>query len=97
MSGLKVLLGSNLGTRIPAIFVETCDPDEWGLSQSQQAILKGPETEDCYWETWHEVLDGCSLKDEHGNEWHLYHDGDLWMYCPELMTDLEKTEFFNED
>ena len=34
---------------------------------------------------------------ENGNAWHLYQDGDLWAYCPELMSNEEYKDFFGEE
>jgi hypothetical protein len=96
MSGIELLLNDSRGVYIPrdfAMYFENMD----GIESEDIDILKaGPDESDWYWETWDSVLSNASYKDEKGNVWRLYQDGDLFAYCEELMDDEEYYNFFGE-
>lgn len=93
-SGIELLLDGNRGTYIPQAFAEMCG-DLWQISAERLKVLADPDHE-WYWETWTEVLDNATLTDKNGKVWHLHQDGDLWAYCPDLMTEEDKKNFFGE-
>jgi hypothetical protein len=37
------------------------------------------------------MLDNATYTDEDKNTWHLYHDGDLFAICYDLLTDEDKS------
>lgn len=93
MFGTKILLSDHHGVYIPKIFSE--DFGGWGLLHEDVVDLADPENES-YWETWSSVLDYATYKDENGNTWRLWQDGDLFAYCEELMTEEERNNFFGD-
>jgi hypothetical protein len=96
MSGIELLFSDHHGVYIPKLFVEDCG-EIWGLSEDDKLELsEGPDNE-YYWDTWSNVLDYATLKDDNGHVWRLWQDGDLWAYCEELMTDAEYSNFFGEE
>lgn len=96
MSGIHILVGDSYGIYVPQTFCRDM-VDEWNgvPDESVETCRLGPD-EDWYWDAWTEVLDRAQYKDQHGNVWHLYQDGDLFAYCRELMTDEEHEQFFGE-
>ena len=56
----------------------------------------GPE-HDLYWDVWHDVTQNATVKTKDGYIFRLYQDGDLWLYCDELMTEQEKIDFWGSD
>ena len=106
---IVLLMADNRGVYIPQNFAEEimvpamadCPEtplDQWkGFCQDQvDILLEGPERED-YWEVWDEVLNLSVFTDNNCNKYHLHQDGDLWAYCPLLMTCQEKRDFFYLD
>jgi len=51
----------------------------------------GPEAE-FYWDEWQYVLDNAKLT-LGGDEYTLYHDGDLWALCVDRMSAEERQSF----
>lgn len=100
MSGLELLCDSGHGVYIPQLMAGRLHNAGWtGITAYDiLAIENGPygEDSDQYWQAWQDVLYDAEFADEKGNIWRLYHDGDLWAYCEELMTDEEKINFFGE-
>lgn len=85
-NGLKLLLDSARGIYIPRDFVEEFDLTKWkNIDPDDVAILHDPDHPD-YWDAWDNVLQYATHTDEQGNKWHLWQDGDLWVFCPALMT-----------
>jgi len=91
MSGIELVLSDSRGIYIPRDFAEvaragTC----WsGYDDADLDILiQGPEQES-YWEAWDSVLATTKFTDSRDRIWNLHQDGDLWIYCAELMTDEE--------
>jgi hypothetical protein len=94
MSGIEIVYSDHHGIYIPKLFSEQCGG--WGVSHEDVVDLADPENE-FYWDTWSNVLDYATLKDENGNLWRLWQDGDLFAYCEELMSDEEYKNFFGEE
>lgn len=96
-NGLKLLLSDSRGIYIPRDFVEEFDLTKWkNINPDDVAILHDPD-HPAYWEAWDNVLQYATHTDEQGHKWHLWQDGDLWMFCDELMTDEEYHNFFGEE
>jgi len=94
MSGIEILVSDHHGIYIPKVFSENFGG--WGVMHEDVVDLSDPENE-LYWDTWSNVLDYATLKDENGNTWRLWQDGDLFAYCEELMTDEEYKNLFGEE
>jgi len=92
---VNLLVDGCQGVYIPKIFADGYNSDEWNCEEEDFEILKDPEHE-LYWDVWCEVLANAKLLDNQGNTWRLWQDGDLWVYCYELMTDMEIKHFFGE-
>lgn len=98
MSGVELLFLDNRGVYIPQNFAEEM---KLGLikgvsKQDWKDLEKGPDYE-WYWETWDRVLNNAYYEDDNGNIWRFWQDGDVWMYCEELMTEEEKINLFGEE
>lgn len=97
MKPLHLLLDSANGVYIPKIFAESHSAGWSGIYPHDLAtLLKGPEDEE-YWDTWNDVLNNAIFTDVEGMQYRLHHDGDLWMWCPGLMTWQDYEEFFGEE
>ena len=95
MSGVELLLSDARGIYIPRDFASDCTGWDNISDQDRKILENGPEHE-LYWDTWYEVLDTAFYEDKNGNTWHLFQDGDLFVYCFELMTDEEHENVFGE-
>ena len=94
MKGLILFCDSSSGRYIPKRFIEEVDHECLsGVSKGDMKTLKNPDDE-WYWEAWDNVLNNAIVTDKHGNTYQLHHDGDLWLYCTELMTTEEVENFF---
>ena len=98
MSGMELILSDRRGVYIPRDFAEivragTC----WsGYNDKDiEILLQGPDHE-WYWEAWDSVLMSTRFTDSRDRTWHLSQDGDLWVFCEELMDDEEYYNFFGE-
>ena len=97
MKPLHLLLDSANGVYIPKLFAEHLTGDWSGIRNEDLAtLLQGPEAEG-YWEAWCGVLDNAIFTDDQGMKYLLHQDGDLWLYCPDLMTWQEYEEFFEDE
>lgn len=86
---LALLLDSNRGTFIPRDFVTEYDLARWhGINPFDIETCKDPDNEG-YWDAWTAIMDNATFE-ENGHTWRLMQDGELWAYCPELMTDEQK-------
>lgn len=96
MTGIEILVGDSHGVYVPQFFSEKFDLSVWkGIDpEDAKTIAEGPDAE-WYWQAWDNIL-GSATYERDGNVWHLYQDGDLFAYCPELMTDEEYENFFGE-
>jgi len=98
MSGYDIILSDRHGVYIPQMFAQILDVSEsWEDYDPKdvEILLRGPSV-DGYWETWQNILDNAYYFDLKGNYWQLYQDGDLFVYCRELMTQQEKENLFGE-
>ncbi len=98
MSGIRLLVNSAHGIYVPAVFVEQFDLEQWGIASLREEIedCSNPDNE-YYWDSWHWIMDYAEFIDKNGNTWRLYQDGDLWAYCPELMSKDEWENFFLDE
>jgi hypothetical protein len=64
-----------------------------GIEDDTLAILRAGPDHEQYWEAWEEVLDRATVRDDKGNVFTVYQDGDCWL-IPEGMVWDEETEFF---
>lgn len=99
MNGIVIMADSHHGVYIPKLFAEALEGEDnfKGISQEQlDILLQGPEHE-WYWETWDEILNNGEIIDENKSVWRLHHDGDLFAYCEEMMTEEEKINLFGEE
>lgn len=87
-SGIVIIVDSAHGQYIPQIAAE-CLVEGWTISEEDRNILLSGPDHDEYWDSWDNVLCFAEYTDSEGNIWHLHHDGDLFAYCPELMTSEE--------
>ena len=96
MQAVELLVADNSGVYIPQEFANRFDLSLWNnIDEDDVAtIRKGPDAE-WYWEAWENILSSAQYK-HNGKTWHLYQNGDVWAYCPDLMTDEEYEEFFGE-
>jgi hypothetical protein len=98
MSGCDIILSDRHGVYIPQMFAESLEGSKsWeGYDpEDVKILLRGPNV-DGYWETWQNILDNACYVDPKGNRWQLHQDGDLFVYCWELMTQEEKENLFHD-
>ena len=98
MNGTSLLLSDANGIYIPQMFCQGYALDKWGLDPdgwAAQTCLLGPYGPD-YWEAWDQILQNAEFYNL-GFKFRLWQDGDLWAYCPELMTDEERKNFGFEE
>lgn len=69
------------GIRIPQYFSAVIDRTcVSGIDAYQWRILEyGPHSDNYYWDVWDEVERDAVVTDENGQQYNLYHDGDLWL------------------
>ena len=100
MSGIDLFVSDSYGVYIPQRFVDKIDLGRWnGIStEDYELLLRGPDHEDAqgYWDAWDAVTRDAFCRNDDGNIWRLWQDGDLWVYCEALMTDEEYYNFFGE-
>ena len=94
MSGINILVSDHHGIYVPQVFVNDTDIKMWDniSSDDWEIVREGPDHE-WYWESWNTITNNATYS-EGGNVWRLFQDGDLWAYCPELMTEEEYENFF---
>ena len=100
MTGINLLISDNRGIYIPRDFAGfdhslrsfNIDDDDVDL----QILRTGPDHE-LYWDAWDSVMARAKFTDSKGNDWYLSQDGDLWLYCEQLMTDEEYEAFFDRE
>lgn len=87
------LLDSARGVYIPRDFIEIMKPELIaGISNDQKIDLSDPQNA-FYWDTWTDIENSFQYIDDEGNEYNLYHDGDLWLVCYDLLSDEERQNF----
>lgn len=95
MQAIEILLDSAHGIYIPQLFIETLKPEYLeSITEEQKEDLADPYNE-YYWDTWNDILINFELELD-GNIYELYQDGDLFLYCYDLMTEEEKENFFQD-
>lgn len=95
MSGIILMCSDSYGIYCPQKVVEEIE-GIWDLDPEDAIVIaQGPEHE-WYWEAWTSVLDDATYTDSKGFTWRLHQDGDVWAYCPELMSDEDYLNFFGE-
>lgn len=100
MSGMHLLLSDRLGVYIPREFagfdhsIRSFNIDD---NDEDLVILRSGPDHEHYWDAWDSVLGRAKFTDSKGNDWYLCQDGDLWLYCEELMTDEEYEAFFQRE
>lgn len=91
---MELLLGDQRGQYIPRDFADEIDwssfdnIDEADMSE----LMKGPDDCENYWDIWQDVLGTASIT-VNGNTWRLMQDGDVWLYCYELMSNEDRINF----
>ncbi len=95
MSGIELLIDDRRCQYIPRDFVQGFNLEMFSGIRPEDVVTCGNPESDWYWEAWNNIVDNATYQ-EHGHTWHLYQDGALFAYCPELMTDSEHEEFFGE-
>jgi|SRR5690606_27013311 len=100
MSNFKSVIhfiNSAHGVYIPQVFAEIVNRElVSGVNDYDwKTINDGPDNE-WYWEAWDNVLNNATIKHD-DVDYQLYEDGDLFLYCYELMTNEEKENLFGED
>lgn len=96
IQAVNCLMDGAWGIYIPNVFVKDYTMSRWGLDPESWAVktcLAGPNGDCDYWMAWDEIRNKAEFHQD-GHVWCLYHDGDLWAICEELMTDEEKQNFF---
>jgi len=95
MSAMELLVDGHHGVYVPQVFAESIDLKKFSgiRAEDLQTVLAGPDTE-WYWDAWTGILDNAVWVDHMGHRWLLHQDGDLWLYCPELMSEIERETFF---
>ncbi len=107
MNGIQLIFEDRRGVWIPRDFAEEIDHSQFtGYSQDDVDELErignkeDPDLDETelYWEIWDRIIMNAEYIDHIGNKWFLHQDGDVFIVCPELMTNEEKRNFyFNED
>ena len=88
---MELLLSEQKGNNIPMDFANKIDWTMFdGIDEADMSeLMKGPDDCEHYWDIWQDVLDHATLT-QGINTWHLMQDGDLWLYCYELMTNEDR-------
>lgn len=106
MSGIMLLFEDSRGVYIPRDYAQEIyhkyftgymrkDVDEL----ERIGNTRNPTIEDMelYHEIWDRVLQNAEHVDQDGHAWHLEQDMDVFLVCPELMTEQEKMDFYGEN
>lgn len=88
-SAVFLLLSDERGVYIPRDFVQSFNMKDWHVDERDVADCSDPENE-YYWDSWDVIINNAFLIDAYGNQYRLWQDEDLWIYCYDLMTDEEK-------
>lgn len=92
---IEILCDSAHGQYIPNIMINRLVGSGWIIDCDNMEDLQNVDCE-WYWETWDQVLSNAEFVDQNDNKWFLHHDGDLFAYCPDLMSEQEKNDFFGD-
>lgn len=96
MQGLILFSDSSRGVYIPEHFAESVKREYVkGVTNEDLDffINEEPYSVDHFWDNWENILNNLTLEID-GYKYSLWHDGDLWLYCEDLMTENEKENFF---
>ena len=89
----ELLLNDSHGIHVPQMFAEEYFGFD-GVDQSDMEICRaGPEHKN-YWDAWENILQHAYSIDKYNREWFLFHDGNLWAFCPSEMTEEDEQELF---
>jgi len=108
MKGVILLFVDYRGIHIPYNFATEIDHKkftgyEWeDVNTLKRIWRKNYEDMDIddnqiYWDTWDRILTNAESRDQFGRTWRLLQDGDVFLYCTELMDREEYMEFFGLD
>tara|TARA_B100000700_G_scaffold273550_1_gene317963 strand:- start:1054 stop:1365 length:312 start_codon:yes stop_codon:yes gene_type:complete len=91
MKTIEILFDSIRGKYIPNHFLELLENDTWKLPPNVDTdyvknSLKNDDSDD-YWIAWEQVLEHAFHIDKSGDTWLLHHDGDLFAYNENKITD----------
>lgn len=93
---ISLLVDGKHGQFVPEVFVCNYDLSKWsGLREEDVQILKKGVDHEHFWEAWDSVLQSATYLNR-GYTYRLHQDGDLWVYCDELMSDEEYENFWGE-
>lgn len=98
-NGIQIFSNSAFGIYIPSHFAQSVNREcivelaRWKKGLNFIANEDNIEL-DNYYDVWSDMLNHIELKDNNGNLWTLYQDGDLFMVCYEMMTMEEKRNLF---
>lgn len=85
--GVLLLVDSSHGVYTPRELFSRFPDIEWsGITQEDIKICSTPDNPD-YWEAWDRIVHDAFFSDASGNTWRLFHEGDLFAVCFELMSD----------
>ena len=97
MKTINLLFSSDLEPYIPRLFAKEAYRLLFdGIEQVDIDALIGEFDRDRYWEAWDNILSKATYTNSVGYVYHLYHDGDLWLVCDELLTDQEREELYHD-
>lgn len=107
MSGIRLILSSAVGQYIPRAFAQMLlrgeHPALMPNGDNKEDVLKDLNflllnslSDDGYWDAWNDVLNNYSVQ-EGEHTWTLHQDGDLFLVCPEKMTDREFGDFYEDE
>ena len=88
---IEIMADSARGVYIPQHFAESC-ADGWeDIAESDRAtLLRGPDNNDWYWDSWDATLSHARYVADNGDVYTLHHDGDLFAVCHNKLTDEER-------
>jgi hypothetical protein len=96
MRSIEVLVDGAHGIYVPKYFADMFGAHvmehQPELKECIETLREEPD-EEGYWDAWDTALSNVVLRSDDGHRCMLYQDGDLFAYCPELMTVLEAEEF----
>jgi hypothetical protein len=94
LNAIGLLISDRNGAYIPQIFARDFDLSEYDGISGWDAITCADPDNESYWDAWANILDNATLTTPEGYTYRLHQDGDLWIYCEELMSDEEYHNFF---
>ena len=95
-SAIWLLISDRNGVYIPQTFVRDFDLNVYSNISPKDAVACSDIDHVDYWDAWDSILRTATLTLPEGHTYRLHQDGDLWLYCEELMTDDEYLNLFGE-